>query len=54
MWHSASPNKLFEWEDNNDEVEDDNNTELKAQNENKKRMLELFKDVEACKPRPRS
>ena len=54
LWHSASPNKLFEWEDNNDEVEDDNNTELKAQNENKKRMLELFKDEEKCKTRPRS
>ena len=35
-------------------MEDDNNTELRAQNENKKRMLELFKDVEECKTRPRS
>ena len=35
-------------------MEDDNNTELRAQNENKKRMFELFKDVEECKTRPRS
>ena len=46
-------------EDNHDEVEDDNNaeegqTESRAQNEKKKHMLELLKDVEECKSKPRS
>ena len=46
-------------EDNDDEVEDDDNakeeqTELRAQNEKEKRVVELFKDVKECKSKPRS
>ena len=46
-------------EDNDDEVEDDDNakeeqTELSAQNEKEKCLLELLKEVEECKGKPRS
>ena len=58
MWYRASPNKVFEWGDNDDEAKDYDNVkeeqiESRAQNEKEKHMLELSKDVEECNSKPR-
>ena len=46
--------KFFGREDNEDEVEDDGNAESGAQDEKKKRVLELMKYVEECKSKPKN
>ena len=45
---------FFGGEDNVDEAEDDGNAESRAQDEKKKRVLELMKYVEECKSKPKN